>query len=136
MFGPSDLTREVNILINSRRELALLRIGVNWWDCVSCSVSWRQATSLAVSICCLAGIHDVSCREGGIQLRVFVCMTNAIEDDVQKRFSIFYLIGCVASALSGILAFGLMQLNGQHGLTGWRWIFILEGVVCNSLIRR
>jgi hypothetical protein len=48
---------------------------------------------------------------------------------VQKRFSVFYLIGCVASALAGILAFGLMQLNGKHGLTGWRWIFILEGVV-------
>ncbi|KAJ5162779.1 Major facilitator superfamily domain general substrate transporter [Penicillium coprophilum] len=49
--------------------------------------------------------------------------------DVQKRFSIFYLIGCVASALAGILAFGLMQLNGREGLTGWRWIFILEGVI-------
>lgn len=24
-----------------------------------------------------------------------------------------------------------MQLNGTHGLTGWRWIFILEGVVCH-----
>ncbi|KKK26403.1 phthalate transporter [Aspergillus rambellii] len=49
--------------------------------------------------------------------------------DVQKRFSVFYLIGCVASALAGILAFGLMQLNGTQGLSGWRWIFILEGVI-------
>ncbi|KAJ5618226.1 hypothetical protein N7528_006869 [Penicillium herquei] len=54
-------------------------------------------------------------------------------DDVQKRFSIFYLIGCVASALSGILAFGLMQLNGKHGLSGWRWIFILEGVISGAI---
>ncbi|KAJ5691943.1 hypothetical protein N7462_001366 [Penicillium macrosclerotiorum] len=53
--------------------------------------------------------------------------------DVQKRFSVFYLIGCVASALSGILAFGLMQLNGKHGLTGWRWIFILEGVITGAI---
>lgn len=52
-------------------------------------------------------------------------------DDVQKRFSVFYLIGCVASAASGILAFGLMQLAGVQGLGGWRWIFILEGVVCH-----
>ena len=50
-------------------------------------------------------------------------------DDVQKRFSVFYLIGCVASALSGILAFGLMQADGREGIEGWRWIFILEGVV-------
>ncbi|KAJ5101396.1 hypothetical protein NUU61_003618 [Penicillium alfredii] len=53
--------------------------------------------------------------------------------DVQKRFSIFYLIGCVASALSGILAFGLMQLNGAHGLGGWQWIFILEGVITGAI---
>ncbi|KAJ5151705.1 hypothetical protein N7492_010000 [Penicillium capsulatum] len=53
--------------------------------------------------------------------------------DVQKRFSIFYLIGCVASALAGILAFGLMQLNGRHGLGGWRWIFILEGVITGAI---
>ncbi|KAJ5152735.1 uncharacterized protein N7482_009213 [Penicillium canariense] len=60
----------------------------------------------------------------------FKClMLNMVVDDVQKRFSVFYLIGCVASALAGILAFGLMQLNGTHGLTGWRWIFILEGVI-------
>ncbi|RAH64197.1 putative phthalate transporter [Aspergillus aculeatinus CBS 121060] len=49
--------------------------------------------------------------------------------DVQKRFSIFYLIGCVASALAGILAFGLMQMEGLQGLRGWRWIFIMEGVI-------
>lgn len=53
-------------------------------------------------------------------------------DDVQKRFSMFYLIGCVASALAGVLAFGLMQLDGTHGIEGWRWIFILEGVVRTS----
>ncbi|KAB8278327.1 major facilitator superfamily domain-containing protein [Aspergillus minisclerotigenes] len=49
--------------------------------------------------------------------------------DVQKRFSVFYLIGCVASALSGILAFGLMQMGGLQDLEGWRWIFIMEGVI-------
>lgn len=52
-----------------------------------------------------------------------------LADDVQKRFSIFYLIGCVASAASGILAFGLMQMKGLEGLNGWSWIFIIEGVV-------
>ncbi|KAJ5774691.1 hypothetical protein N7457_009587 [Penicillium paradoxum] len=49
--------------------------------------------------------------------------------DIQKRFSLFYLIGCVASALAGILAFGLMQMDGTQGLAGWRWIFIIEGVI-------
>ncbi|KAL2849824.1 major facilitator superfamily domain-containing protein [Aspergillus pseudoustus] len=53
--------------------------------------------------------------------------------DVQKRFSVFYLIGCVASALAGILAFGLMQMDGVQGLGGWRWIFIIEGVITSVI---
>ena len=49
--------------------------------------------------------------------------------DVQKRYSIFYLIGCLASACSGILAYGIMQMNGVAGYRGWRWIFIIEGII-------
>jgi hypothetical protein len=41
-----------------------------------------------------------------------------------KRYSFFYILGCVASAFSGILAYGIMQLKGQAGLSGWRWIFV------------
>ncbi|KAL8909680.1 MAG: hypothetical protein Q9171_004951 [Xanthocarpia ochracea] len=47
--------------------------------------------------------------------------------EVGKRYSIFYLIGSLASAFGGILAFGLMQMEGISGYRGWRWIFIIEG---------
>lgn len=45
----------------------------------------------------------------------------------------FYIIGCVASAGSGILAGGLMKLNGKAGLTGWRWIFLVQGLITVTL---
>lgn len=45
--------------------------------------------------------------------------------ELQKRNAGFYLIGSMASAFGGILAYGLMQLNGRAGLSGWRWIFIV-----------
>lgn len=35
-----------------------------------------------------------------------------------KRYAVFYLLGCVASAFAGILAYGLMQMNGLADLTG------------------
>jgi MFS family permease len=57
-------------------------------------------------------------------------------DEVQKRFSVFYGVGCVASALAGILAFGLIHMDGIQGISGWRWIFIMEGVVCHKLLFR
>ncbi|KPI42047.1 High-affinity nicotinic acid transporter [Cyphellophora attinorum] len=75
--------------------------------------------------------------------------------ELQKRNAVFYLIGSMASAFAGILAYGLSQLKNhgsgpswwggiysyptaknpdlpflRHGgIAGWRWIFILEGVL-------
>ncbi|OAL50219.1 major facilitator superfamily protein [Pyrenochaeta sp. DS3sAY3a] len=49
--------------------------------------------------------------------------------EVAKRYSVFYFIGSIASALSGILAYGLQQMEGVQGIRGWRWIFIIEGVI-------
>jgi MFS family permease len=55
-------------------------------------------------------------------------------DDVQKRYSVFYLIGCLGSACAGILAYGLMQMDGVANKSGWRWIFIMEGIVRPNLM--
>lgn len=85
---------------------------------------WKRPFSLVVSICYPLGIRAVSVATKHADQQPLT-----LADDVQKRFSIFYLIGCVASAASGILAFGLMQMKGLQGLNGWSWIFIIEGVV-------
>jgi len=49
--------------------------------------------------------------------------------ELQKRNAVFYLIGSMASAFAGILAYGLMQLDGTANLSGWRWIFLIEGII-------
>lgn len=73
--------------------------------------------------------------------------------ELQKRNAVFYLIGSMASAFSGILSYGFTQMNGlgsgDHlgqsygptkqkpnapsgrlsGIAGWRWIFIMQGVI-------
>ncbi|KAL8778794.1 MAG: hypothetical protein Q9194_001792 [Teloschistes cf. exilis] len=49
--------------------------------------------------------------------------------DVGKRFSVFYIIGCIANAFGGILAYGFMQMDGLGDKAGWRWIFIMEGLI-------
>ncbi|KAL4965308.1 putative phthalate transporter [Aspergillus stella-maris] len=83
--------------------------------------NWQQMTACRVLLGLLEAGYFPGC--------VYLLSSWYARYDVQKRFSIFYLIGCVASALAGILAFGLMQLHGSHGIEGWRWIFILEGVI-------
>ncbi|EKD17677.1 uncharacterized protein L3040_003559 [Drepanopeziza brunnea f. sp. 'multigermtubi'] len=49
--------------------------------------------------------------------------------ELQKRNAVFYLIGSMASACGGILAYGVMQMHGLGNLSGWRWIFVIEGLI-------
>ncbi|KAM0121424.1 hypothetical protein ACP6JC_001847 [Aspergillus fumigatus] len=85
---------------------------------------WKQMTVCRALLGLLEAGYFPGC--------VYLLSSWYVRYDVQKRFSVFYLIGCVASALAGILAFGLSQMGGIQGLGGWRWIFIMEGV-SNSL---
>jgi len=42
----------------------------------------------------------------------------------------FYLFALlVGGSFSGILAFGLTKMESTAGIRGWRWIFIIEGVI-------
>ncbi|KAG9252424.1 major facilitator superfamily domain-containing protein [Emericellopsis atlantica] len=49
--------------------------------------------------------------------------------DTQKRYAVFYLMGTIASGLGGVLAYGLQQMEGLADIRGWRWIFIIEGII-------
>ncbi|CAH0027887.1 unnamed protein product [Clonostachys rhizophaga] len=49
--------------------------------------------------------------------------------ELHRRYSFFYLIGVLASGFSGVLAYGLMQMDGLSNYRGWRWIFIIEGII-------
>lgn len=44
------------------------------------------------------------------------------------RIALFYSVGQIASALSGLLAFAIGFMNGLGNLAGWRWLFLLEGL--------
>ncbi|CAG8954286.1 hypothetical protein HYFRA_00005907 [Hymenoscyphus fraxineus] len=48
--------------------------------------------------------------------------------ELQKRFAFFFCSGFVAGGFSGLLAFALVKLDGYGGYSGWRWIFIIEGL--------
>ncbi|KAG6889526.1 hypothetical protein C0995_000408 [Termitomyces sp. Mi166 len=51
---------------------------------------------------------------------------------LQVSFSTFpygtLVIGCSGGAFSGLLAYGIIRMDGLGGRPGWAWIFILEGV--------
>lgn len=49
--------------------------------------------------------------------------------EAQKRFSFFFSSTSLAGAFGGLLAYGLGHMNGVRGYMGWRWVFIIEGLI-------
>ena len=45
------------------------------------------------------------------------------------RMAIFFSAATAAGAFGGLLARGIIMMNGMAGLHGWQWIFILEGLL-------
>ncbi|KAF1971632.1 MFS general substrate transporter [Bimuria novae-zelandiae CBS 107.79] len=82
---------------------------------------WESLAGLRVVLGILEAGFFPSC--------VYLLSTWYTRFDVGKRYSVFYMLGSLASACAGILAYGLMQLHGREGLTGWRWIFVIEGAL-------
>lgn len=46
-----------------------------------------------------------------------------------KRSAIFFSAATVSGAFGGLLAFALNKMDGVGGYSGWRWIFIIIGLI-------
>ena len=83
--------------------------------------SWRT-----LSICrVVLGI----CEGGFFPGAVYLITTWYTRYQLQLRLTIFYMTGSLLSGFSGLIAFAIQDLEGKGGLRGWRWIFIMEGIV-------
>ncbi|KAJ5016765.1 putative transcriptional regulatory protein [Colletotrichum sp. SAR 10_99] len=49
------------------------------------------------------------------------------------RAALFYSGSQLGNAFGGLLAIAILRLDGKYGLEGWRWLFLVEGVVTVGL---
>ena len=49
--------------------------------------------------------------------------------EAQKRYTFFFASTTLAGAFGGLLASAIGKMDGICGYLGWRWIFILEGIL-------
>ena len=45
------------------------------------------------------------------------------------RYACFFCFGTLGTCISGLLAYGIRNMHSLAGLEGFRWIFIIEGLV-------
>jgi len=112
--------------------LILKKVGPSRW-LPFIIVCWGTFSTCMVFISNFAGL--VVCRallgimEAGFTPGVVLYLTYWYKNEEQAvRQTLFFLSGPCATAISGILAFYLLQLGGHGGLKGWQWVFLIEGI--------
>jgi MFS family permease len=45
------------------------------------------------------------------------------------RLAIFWMANRLTDVIAPLLAYGLLRLRGYHGYEGWRWLFLIEGLL-------
>ncbi|WWD06976.1 hypothetical protein V865_005073 [Kwoniella europaea PYCC6329] len=51
------------------------------------------------------------------------------KNELGKRLSALFMFQMVGNAFGGFVAAACLTLDGRYGISGWRWLFIVEGVV-------
>lgn len=68
--------------------------------------------------------------EGGLVPGMILYMSGMYtRGELALRIGIFYTAASLSGAFGGLLARGLSAIGPRGGLEGWRWIFIMEGLI-------
>ncbi|KAI6085883.1 major facilitator superfamily domain-containing protein [Hypoxylon rubiginosum] len=109
-----------------------------------CRPSLYLAGIMAVWGALVAGMSQVKNYHGILIFRFFLGMIEAgfmpgvmflmscwyTKSELGKRFSIFFTALCISGAVSGLLSGAIISgLEGAKGMEGWRWLFLIEGVI-------
>ncbi|KAJ0380208.1 hypothetical protein COL26b_001320 [Colletotrichum chrysophilum] len=60
---------------------------------------------------------------------LYVLATFYTRKELATRISILYTGNILATAFAGLIALGIFQMHGMAGISGWRWLLIMQGVV-------
>lgn len=97
------------------------------------TVSWGIISTLTGVVQNFTGL--MACRvllglmEGGLfpGLTVYLTMFYT-KREIALRIGYLFVSSALAGACGGLLAYGIGFLDGIAGYSGWRWIFIIEGI--------
>ncbi|KAK4160571.1 putative high-affinity nicotinic acid transporter [Cladorrhinum sp. PSN259] len=103
---------------------------------------WIPSIMVAWGVCCTlmgivhnyAGLMAVRAALGIAEGGLFPGITYYItmwyrRHECGLRMAIFFSAATAAGAFGGLLARGIIEMKGVAGLSGWQWIFILEGII-------
>lgn len=113
--------------------IALRRLGPKiWFPCIV--VAWGLVTTLTclvknygsyIAIRLVLGLTEAGLYPGSY----FILSMWYTPKELATRMAIFYGANTAAGAFGGVIAYGVGNLDGVHGMRAWKWLFLIEGVI-------
>jgi MFS family permease len=50
-------------------------------------------------------------------------------EELAQRISYLFIASALSGAFGGLIAFGILYMDGVAGYPGWRWLYIIEGLI-------
>ncbi|KAF9884353.1 hypothetical protein FE257_001866 [Aspergillus nanangensis] len=113
------------LLKNFSRPSVYLGILITCWGIIMTLTGMVQNFAGLMVTRILLGIFEAGFFPGAVYLCTFWYMPK----DLSTRIAFFYCASALSGAFSGLLAAGIAKMDGVGGQEGWRWIFLLEGIV-------
>ncbi|KAJ6015101.1 hypothetical protein N7540_009692 [Penicillium herquei] len=120
------------IVLEIPSNIVLHRVGPRWWIggqvlifgiIAAMQVFIRNRTGFLLTRSFL-GLAEA----GYIPGAMFTLSTWYTKEELTKRIAIFFFGMFGGTAVSPLLGAGLLRLDGRCGISGWQWIFLVEGI--------
>ncbi|KAI9371091.1 major facilitator superfamily domain-containing protein [Aspergillus egyptiacus] len=119
-----------NLLLTRVRPSLFLGIAMGIWGVISaCQAAAHSFAGLVVARFFL-GFVEAPFFPGAVMLM----SSWYTRQELSYRIAWFYAGSSLANAFGGLIGAGVLgNLHMEHGISGWRWLFIIEGVITVSL---
>ncbi|KAI4592637.1 hypothetical protein KJ359_010539 [Pestalotiopsis sp. 9143b] len=94
------------------------------WGCATIGMAFINTYEALVGLRVLIGL-----LESGFAPGMLLLLSSWYKPEEQaRRFGVYISAAILSGAFGGLIAGSITKnLNGAHGLAGWRWLFIVEG---------
>ncbi|KAK0392761.1 hypothetical protein NLU13_2256 [Sarocladium strictum] len=121
------------IIFEAPSNLVLKRFSPSTWQS-RIMISWGVALLCHIPVKNKEGIYAtrffLGLFESGMFPGIILQLTFWYRpDEMSVRLLYFYILGNLSGIFSGLLAYAFDTVSGAHGLSGWQWLFLAEGLM-------